>query len=55
MGAAAHGDAPKLPARGFWCGKLRKNDGDDASSTLGGGGNQSSTTTLAVDSEGSPT
>ena len=50
MGAVAHGDASKLPARGFWCGKLRKNDDDDAPS-LGGGGMQSSKT-LAVDSEG---
>lgn len=30
MGA---GDASKLPARGFWCGKLLEND-DDASSSL---------------------
>jgi hypothetical protein len=51
VGAVAHGDASKLPARGFWCGKLRKKNDDDASS-LGGGGMQSSTKTLAVDSEG---
>lgn len=46
VGAVAIGDASKLPARGFWCGKLSKNA--DETPSPGGGAMQASTTTLSA-------